>query len=175
MAGHCLSACSTEQGPNGTRRHALCMQVYCGRACMWAVGLRLCCWASGATREIKALALLAAHTQLWGQAHWEAALSQNAENLLPCWGGAAGHAHPPPTARVATLRDSSPELSWCVHSTGQHHSPAHLPNPKATLRPGLGLETSDFFWSYLLDTLDTIHLSSRTQTAPAGALTPLYR
>lgn len=78
-------------------------------------------------------------------------------SMLGRRGRAAGHAHPPPTAHVATLRDGSPELSWCVHSAGQHHSPAYLPNPKATLRPGLGLETSDFFWSYLLDTLGTVH------------------
>lgn len=160
------------------RRRALCVQVYCGRVCMWAVRLRLCCWASGATREIKALALPAAHTQFWGQAHSEAALSQNAKNLLPCWGGegelqAMLIYHPQPVR--------PPSETAARSSAGVCTAQASTTAPLTSLIPrrpcGQGWDwkqvTSFDLICWVPWTLCI--LSSRTQTAPAGALTPLYR
>lgn len=158
--GSALPLCLQHRAGTKRARRTCCVCRYIVRVCDVGCGTEAMLLGLGDTREIKALALLAAHTQLWGQAHWEAALCQNAEHLLPCWGGEgelqAMLIHPcscvwPPSEMAA--RNSA---GVC---TAQASTTALLTSliPRRPCGQGWAWKQVISFWYYLLDTLGTVH------------------
>lgn len=147
--GHGHPDLSPEQGVTRLRSRAgvSCVQAYGGRVFMWAVRLWLCCWASGDTREIRALDWLGcSHSALEPGPLGSSSQSKGGEftSMLERRGLSCTPCSSTTHSQCDHPQRRQPGVQ-CGVWTARASTTALLANltPKASLQPGLGLETSE--------------------------------